>query len=122
MSISGVAILLPVSEGVGLCSQPYASLSGHLCVVRQLPSGEYSRFLPAGAVAVRCADGAILGALCRAEFTASVALGPDVAEPILLVAARRLVFSRILSPPSPDPGTTTTVSSVPLSGSDSPRS
>lgn len=64
-SISGVAILLPVSKGVGLWPQSCASLSGPLCVVRHQPSGEYSWFLPAGAGAVPCADGAIPGVLCE---------------------------------------------------------
>lgn len=58
--------------------------------VRHLPSGEYSSVPPTGAGAVRCAQGAIPGALCGAEFSASVALGSDVAEPTLLDAAKLL--------------------------------
>lgn len=109
--ISGVAILLPVSEGVGLWSQSCASLSGHLYAVRHLPSGEYGF----------CLQGR---ALCAVQMVRSrepcAGLSSHTLWPSVLDAARRLVFSRISSPP-PDPGATTAVSSLPLSGSDSPR-
>lgn len=84
------------------------------CLDRHLPSGEYGWVLPAGAGAVRCAM-VRSREPCAGLFSASVALGSDVAEPTLLDAAN-------LSSAVSDPGATTAVSSVPLSGSDSPKS